>query len=85
MPTVDVGTKAGTYIRLPTRKLAAELVLDSPALRENSGVTQDQRSELTREAFHEIRIREGKLVAVKPRPKYVRSSLTVFGRKARGL
>lgn len=33
--------------------------------------TQDERRELAREVFDEIRIRDGKLVAVKPRPEYV--------------
>ena len=37
---------------------------------EHSGVTQSQRRELAREVFDEIRLRDGKLVAGKPRPEY---------------
>ena len=42
-----------------------------PALWEHPGITQDQRRELAREVFDEIRIRDGKLVAVSPQPEYV--------------
>ena len=55
----------------PNLDRAAELLRDLPALWEHPGVTQEQRRELTREVFDEVRIREGKLVAVKPRPDYV--------------
>ena len=62
----------------PTRKIrstpnldrAAELLNNLPALWEHPGVTQNQRRDLAREVFDEIRIREGKLVAVKPRSEY---------------
>ncbi len=54
----------------PNLDLAAELSTDPPALCDHPGVTQAQRRELTREVFEEIRVREGKLVAVKPRPDY---------------
>ena len=54
----------------PNLDRAAELLRDLPALWEHPGVTQEQRRELAREVFDEIRIREGKLVAVKPRPDY---------------
>jgi len=54
----------------PNFDRAAELLRDLPSLWEHPGVTQEQRRELTREIFDEIRIREGKLVAVKPRPDY---------------
>jgi hypothetical protein len=33
-------------------------------------VTSQQRRELAREVFLEVRLREGRLVAVKPRPQY---------------
>ena len=49
---------------------AAELLRDLPALWEHPGVTQEQRRGLAREVFDAIRIRGGKLVAVKPRPDY---------------
>ena len=34
------------------------------------GVTQVQRRDLAREVFDEIRLRDGKLVAVKPKAQY---------------
>jgi len=43
---------------------------DLPALWEHSGVTPEQRRELAREVFEEVRIRDGQLVAVKPKPQY---------------
>ena len=50
---------------------AAELLRDLPALWERPRVTQEQRRYLAREAFEEIRIRDRKLVAVRPQPEYV--------------
>ncbi len=50
---------------------AAELLGDLPALWEHPGVTPEQRRDLTREVFDEVRLREGKLVAVKPRAEYL--------------
>ena len=55
---------------IPNLDRAAELLQDLPALWEHPGVTQEQRRDLAREVFDEVRIREGKLVAVKPRPDY---------------
>ena len=55
----------------PDLDRAAELMRDLPALWEHPGVTPDQRRDLTREVFDEVRLREGKLVAVKPRAEYV--------------
>ncbi len=43
---------------------------DLPALWDHPGVTQQQRRDLAREVFDEIRLRDGKLVAVKPQPEY---------------
>ena len=43
---------------------------DLPARWEHPGVTQQQRRDLAREVFDEIRLRDGKLVAVKPQPEY---------------
>ena len=54
----------------PNLDRAAELLRALPALWEHPGVTQEQRRELAREVFDEIRLRDGKLVAVKPRPEY---------------
>ncbi len=54
----------------PNLDWAAELLEDLPVLWEHPGVTQDQRGDLAREVFDEIRLRDGKLVAVKPRPQY---------------
>ena len=55
----------------PNLDRTAELLQNLPALWKHPGVTQDQRRELVREVFDEIRILDGKLVAVKPRPEYV--------------
>ena len=55
----------------PNLDRAAELLQNLPALWSHLGVTQDQRRELAREVFDEIRFRDGKLVAVEPRPEYV--------------
>ena len=55
----------------PNLDRAAELLRDLPTLWEHPGVTQDQRRELIREVFEEIRLRNGKLVAIKPRAEYV--------------
>ena len=55
----------------PNLDRAAELLRDLPALWEHPGVTQEQRRDFAREVFDEIRLREGKIVAVKPRPEYV--------------
>ena len=54
----------------PNLNRAAGLLSDLPALWKHPGVTQVQRRELAREAFDEIRLRDGKLVAVKPRAQY---------------
>ena len=54
----------------PNLDRAAELLRDLPALWEHPGVTQEQRRDLAREVFDEIRLRDGKLVAVKPRSQY---------------
>jgi hypothetical protein len=54
----------------PNLDRAAELLQNLPALWEHPGVTQEQRRELAREVFDEIRLRDGKLFAVKPRPEY---------------
>jgi hypothetical protein len=56
---------------IPNLDRAAEILLDLPALWEHPGVTQDQRLELAREVFEEIRLRDGKLVSVKPRSTYL--------------
>lgn len=50
---------------------AAKLLTDMPALWEHPGVSPQQRRELAREVFLELRLKEGKLAAVKPRPQYV--------------
>ena len=55
----------------PNLDRAAELLRDLPVLWEHPGVTQGQRRELARQVFDEIRLRNGKIVAVKPRPEYV--------------
>ncbi|MDA0988517.1 MAG: hypothetical protein O2783_05195 [Chloroflexi bacterium] len=54
----------------PDMDRAAKLLMEMPALWQHPGVTPEQRRELAREVFEEIRLRDGKLVAVKPRPHY---------------
>ncbi len=54
----------------PNLDRAAELLKNLPALWEHPGVTQQQRRDLAREVFDEIRLRDGKLVSVKPQPEY---------------
>ena len=54
----------------PNLNRAAELLQDLPALWKHPGVTQVQRRDLAREVFDEIRLRDGNLVAVKPRAQY---------------
>ncbi len=49
---------------------AAQLLRDLPTLWQHPGVTPEQRRELVREVFHEIRVREGELSAVEPCPQY---------------
>ncbi|MDO8750801.1 MAG: hypothetical protein Q7K03_06630, partial [Dehalococcoidia bacterium] len=43
---------------------------DMPALWQHPGVSREQRRDFAGEMFQEIRLREGRLVAVKPRPAY---------------
>ena len=54
----------------PNLDRSAKLLQDLPALWRHPGVTPEQRRELVREVFQEIRLREGRLVAVKPKPSY---------------
>ena len=42
----------------------------------------EHRRDLTREVIEEVRLREGKLVAVKPRAEYAPLFATAYGRKA---
>ena len=54
----------------PNLDRAAKLLGDLPALWEHPGVNDEQRRELARVVFDEVRLREGRLVAVKPRHQY---------------
>jgi len=54
----------------PNIDRAAELLRNLPALWQHPGVSREQRREMVREVFQEIRLREGKLVAVTPNPNY---------------
>lgn len=54
----------------PDMDRAVQMLQDLPALWRHPGVTQERRQELAREVFLEIRLREGELVAIKPRPSY---------------
>ena len=55
---------------MPNLDRASELLQDLPALWNHPGVTAAQQRGLAREVFQEVRLREGGLVAVRPRPKY---------------
>ncbi|MDP6131221.1 MAG: recombinase family protein [Dehalococcoidia bacterium] len=59
-----------SQVLTPNLDRAAQLLQDLPALWHHAGVTSQQRRELAREVFLEVRLREGRLVAVKPRPQY---------------
>ena len=54
----------------PNLDSAANLLRDIPSLWCHPGVTPEQRRDLAREVFEEVRISEGSLLAVKPRPVY---------------
>ena len=54
----------------PNLERAAELLGNLPKLWHHPGVALEQRRDLTREVFEELRLREGTLVAVRPRPVY---------------
>jgi len=54
----------------PDLERAGKLLTDMPALWQHPGVSPLQRQALAREVFVELRLREGKLAAVKPRPGY---------------
>ena len=54
----------------PELERAAQLLQDLPALWQHPGVTMEQRREIVREVFHEIRLRVGEVSAVQPRPQY---------------
>jgi len=55
---------------MPNLDRASGLLQDLPALWNHPGVTAAQQRGLAREVFQEVRLREGGLVAVRPRPKY---------------
>ena len=55
---------------MPNLDRASRLLQDLPTLWNHPGVTPAQQRGLAREVFQEVRLREGRLVAVRPRPKY---------------
>ena len=57
-------------IELPALERATQLLQNLPALWQYPGVNPEQQRELARELFQEVRIKEGRLVAVLPRPEY---------------
>ena len=59
-----------TPVQLPNLERAAQLLQDLPTLWQHPGVKDEHRRSLAREVFEELRLREGKLVATKPRPEY---------------
>ena len=54
----------------PNLDRAAQLLQDLPALWQHPGVSPEQRRDMAQEVFQEIRLREGRLVAVTPKPNY---------------
>ena len=54
----------------PNLDRAASLLKDLPSLWNHPGVTLERRRDLARKVFEDVRINEGSLVAVKPRPVY---------------
>ena len=54
----------------PDLERAAQLMRDLPVVWQYPGLTPKQCRELVREVFKEIRLREGELSAVQPRPLY---------------
>jgi len=55
----------------PNLEQAAKILQDLPALWQHPGITAEQRRELARVVFEEIRLRDGCLTAVRPQPQYV--------------
>jgi len=55
---------------MPNLDRASRLLQDLPALWNHPGVTAALQRGLAREVFQEVRLREGRLVAVRPRPRY---------------
>ncbi|MEE8157929.1 MAG: zinc ribbon domain-containing protein [Dehalococcoidia bacterium] len=54
----------------PDLERAVELLRNLPKLWHHPGVALEQRQDLAREVFEELRLRQGTLVAVRPRPTY---------------
>jgi hypothetical protein len=61
---------ARTPLMTPNLDRAAQLLSSLPALWQHPGVTREQQRELAGEIFEEVRLREGRLAAIKPRPEY---------------
>ncbi len=59
-----------TPAQMPNLERSAQLLQDLPALWQHPGVKDEQRRSLAREVFEELRLREGKLLVVKPRLEY---------------
>ena len=55
--------------RAPNLVKAAKLLQDLLALWEHPGVTAEQRRDLARIVFEEVRLRDGRLTAVRPQPQ----------------
>lgn len=63
-------TPPATPKMMPNLDRAAALLRDLPALWQHPGVSAEQRRDMAREVFQDIRLREGRLVAVTPNPNY---------------
>ena len=55
---------------VPNLEQAAKKLQDLPALWQHPGVTAEQRRELARVVFEEVRLRDGRLTAVRPQSQY---------------
>jgi hypothetical protein len=54
----------------PNLQQAAKMLQDLPTLWQHPGLTAEQRRDLARLVFDEIRLRDGCLTAVRPQPHY---------------
>jgi DNA invertase Pin-like site-specific DNA recombinase len=54
----------------PNLDRAAKMLQDLPALWQHPGVSAEQRRDLARVVFEEIRLQDGHLTAIKPQPQY---------------
>ena len=66
---------------MPNLDRASRSLQDLPTLWNHPGVTPVQQLGLAREVFQEVRLREGRLVAVRPRLRYAPLSVYALWRQ----